>query len=225
MRAARGGCGDLHAGQSRRRRFRQRRGRRHGHLWGQSGIAAQPVPVCGDGHQQRSYVQNGTLVLPQAASGANYAFSAEYGSSSEGMLQLSGDGTMLAIAGYGIDAATFNANPGAYGSNDPDQARRAGAIHQPDVFDVHAGAARGGVDRPERLGRYHHRALQRVRHQQSPRGLHAERSAIYVSGQGSGSDATGGVFLANRVQARRPRSPETTRAARRSRRTPATSRS
>lgn len=52
----------------------------------------------------------GSLMLPQTASGANLPVSGEYGSSSEGGLQLTGNGKDLVIMGYGI-----NANPSAYG--------------------------------------------------------------------------------------------------------------
>ncbi|MGA7240237.1 MAG: hypothetical protein WBY44_31425 [Bryobacteraceae bacterium] len=63
------------------------------------------------------YAPNGTtsvtyvnsLVLPQNGSGANFPVSSEYGSSSEGTLQLSGGGQFLTIMGYGINAATFDA--------------------------------------------------------------------------------------------------------------------
>ena len=60
----------------------------------------------------------GAYELPQTASGANFAVSGEYGSSSEGTLQLSGNGRYLTIAGYGVNANAFNANPGSY-SPDP----------------------------------------------------------------------------------------------------------
>jgi PEP-CTERM motif len=59
--------------------------------------------------------QVGQIVLPQTSSGNNNAISGEYGSSSEGTLQLSGNGQYLVIAGYGVNAATFNANPSSYG--------------------------------------------------------------------------------------------------------------
>ncbi|MBV8971882.1 MAG: hypothetical protein JO290_06275, partial [Sphingomonadaceae bacterium] len=61
------------------------------------------------------------LVLPQAARGKNAAISGEYGSSSEALLHRSVDGHTLVIAGYGVTAASFNANPTAYGTavNDP----------------------------------------------------------------------------------------------------------
>ncbi len=52
-----------------------------------------------------------SLVLPQTG---NAPVSGEYGSSSEGTLQLSGNGQYLTIMGYGINAATFNASPGTY---------------------------------------------------------------------------------------------------------------
>jgi len=51
----------------------------------------------------------GTFTLPQTASGANWAISGEYGSASEGFLQLSGNDALLTIMGYGVNAAAFNA--------------------------------------------------------------------------------------------------------------------
>lgn len=41
----------------------------------------------------------GSMLLPQTASGANYAISGEYGSSSKGLLHRSADGHSLVIAG------------------------------------------------------------------------------------------------------------------------------
>ena len=49
------------------------------------------------GTTSASYVN--ALVLPQSASGKNSAISGEYGSSSEGGLQLTGDGKALTIMG------------------------------------------------------------------------------------------------------------------------------
>lgn len=45
-----------------------------------------------------------TLTLPQTISG-------EYGSASEGILQLSGNGRYLTMMGYGVNATTFNTQP------------------------------------------------------------------------------------------------------------------
>src|ERR1700692_505244 len=58
------------------------------------------------------YTPNGTasatfvnsLVLPQSGSGANLSISGEYGSSSEGTLQLSDAGQYLTFMAYGINA-------------------------------------------------------------------------------------------------------------------------
>jgi hypothetical protein len=58
----------------------------------------------------------GQLVLPQT-SGANgqNPISGEFGSSSEGILQLSANGKFLTIAGYDVKAASFNAAASSYG--------------------------------------------------------------------------------------------------------------
>jgi hypothetical protein len=55
-----------------------------------------------NGTASASYVNS--LVLPQSGSGANLPVSGEYGSSSEGGLQLDGTGRYLTLMGYGIDA-------------------------------------------------------------------------------------------------------------------------
>ncbi|MGA2213009.1 MAG: Ig-like domain repeat protein, partial [Bryobacteraceae bacterium] len=51
-----------------------------------------------------------SLQLPQNTSGANFPISDDYGSQSEGTLQLSGNGLYLTLIGYGINGATFNVN-------------------------------------------------------------------------------------------------------------------
>jgi hypothetical protein len=55
---------------------------------------------------------DGQLVLPQT--GAN-PISGEFGSSSEGILQRSANGRYLTIAGYDVNASSFNANAASYG--------------------------------------------------------------------------------------------------------------
>lgn len=61
----------------------------------------------------------GQIVLPQTTTTTNgvtnNAISGEYGSSSEGSLQRSVNGQYLTIAGYGVSAATYNANAQSYG--------------------------------------------------------------------------------------------------------------
>ena len=49
---------------------------------------------------QQTVVVNGTT---------EYAVSGEYGSSSEGTIQLAANGQSIVIGGYGVNAATFNA--------------------------------------------------------------------------------------------------------------------
>jgi hypothetical protein len=92
------------------------------------------ISVYGDGDGSGTYADNsaspitldeltttgtqvGQLVLPQSAPvvGGNYPISGEFGSSSEGTLEQSANGQDLVIAGYGVAAATYNANPASYG--------------------------------------------------------------------------------------------------------------
>lgn len=141
-----------------------------------------------------------SLVLPQTASGANYAISGEYGSSSEGLLQLSNDGRYLAIAGYGVNAAAFNANPTAYGTLTTNPAKSTalgqsgsllgqGYTAVPRV--VALIGANGSVDTTT--------ALYGVFNGNNPRSVATlDGKTIYVSGQGNSPDSTGGVFVANR---------------------------
>ena len=51
-----------------------------------------------------------SVQLPQVQSGANLPVSTDYGSLSEGTVQLSGDGRFLTMYGFGLNAATFNGN-------------------------------------------------------------------------------------------------------------------
>jgi PEP-CTERM motif len=171
------------------------------------------VSVEGDGSNTGSYADNqaapltlysfshsgtssatltGTLMLPQAASGANHAISGEYGSSSEGGLQLTGDGKSLVIAGYGVNATTFNADPLSFGSNDP---TKPGALAQstdtlvPRVIAVIG--SNGSIDTTT--------ALTNVFNQNNPRSVaSANGTTFYISGQGDSPDQTAGVFYATR---------------------------
>jgi large repetitive protein len=61
-----------------------------------------------DGTSSATFLNS--LQLPQNISGANYPISNDYGSQSEGTIQLSGNGEYLTIMGYGLNAATFNTN-------------------------------------------------------------------------------------------------------------------
>src|SRR5580698_7876459 len=51
-----------------------------------------------------------SLQLPQNISGANFPVSDDFGSQSEGTVQLSGNGTYLKMIDYGLNSATVNVN-------------------------------------------------------------------------------------------------------------------
>jgi hypothetical protein len=134
----------------------------------------------------------GTMMLPQQASGANHAISGEYGSSSEGGLQLTNDGKQLVIAGYGVNANTFNANPAAFGPQDPTKPNalaQSSSSLVPRVIAVIG--ADGSVDTTT--------ALTNVFNGNNPRSVASlDGTSFYVSGQGLGTDQTAGVFYATK---------------------------
>jgi hypothetical protein len=136
-----------------------------------------------------SYVNS--FVLPQTASGANLPVSGEYGSSSEGTLQLSGSGQYLTLAGYGINAATFNANPAFYGAAPSLALAQSGSLsgqsYTPVARVIALIDAYGNVNSST--------ALYNVFNTNNPRSVYsANGTAAYISGQGTGCDLTGGVF-------------------------------
>ena len=93
-----------------------------------------------NGTASASYVNS--LVLQPTASGANVPLAAEYGSSSEATIQLSGGGQYLTVMGYGINAGAFNLNPNGYGS----RRRPTSSVGQPDRAKLHSGAAHADLD-------------------------------------------------------------------------------
>ena len=136
-------------------------------------------------------VLGGKLVLPQTSSGSNSAISGEYGSSSEGSLQHSVDGQSLVIAGYGVNAQTYNAGGAAvYGDAALGQSTSilGGSFTAvPRVIaDIRAD---GTVDTST--------ALYNVFNTNNPRSVATVNgSSFYVSGQGVKGDTTEGVFYA-----------------------------
>ena len=138
----------------------------------------------------------GQIVLPQsgfknAAGEANFPISGEYGSSSEGTLQLSADGHLLVIMGYGIPATVFNDatidKKNAYGTQALAQtgSLKSGAVVAvPRV--VATVGAQGEVDTRT--------ALFDFADTNNPRSVATvDGSAFYVAGQGHKRDATQGV--------------------------------
>jgi hypothetical protein len=128
----------------------------------------------------------GSLMLPQTASGLNYAISGEYGSSSEGTLQLSGNGQYLTIMGYGVNATTFNANPGTVGGV-PGNAALAQSLSSSVPRVIALISANGTVDTST--------ALTTVFNGNNPRSVYTVNgTSFYISGQGTSPDNTAGVF-------------------------------
>ena len=133
-----------------------------------------------------------SLVLPQTPSGANFPVSGEYGSSSEGTLQLSGSGQYLTVMGYGVNAAAFNANPTTFGAAPSLALGQSGSLTGQTYTAVPRVLAlidsNGTVNSST--------ALYNTFNTNNPRSAFtADGTTVYVSGQGSGSDATAGVFF------------------------------
>jgi hypothetical protein len=133
-----------------------------------------------------------SLVLPQTVSGANLPVSGEYGSSSEGALQLSGTGQYLTIMGYGVNAASFNSNPGSYSTPSTNTALgQSGSLTGQSYTAVPRVTALidpyGNVNSST--------AIFNIFNANNPRSTYtADGIHIYVSGQGTSGDATGGTF-------------------------------
>ncbi|UAK26437.1 PEPxxWA-CTERM sorting domain-containing protein [Sphingomonas nostoxanthinifaciens] len=122
-----------------------------------------------------------------------YAVSGEYGSSSEGFLQLSGDGHSLVIAGYAVNAATYNAGGAAvYGNAALAQSTSIQGGASTAVARVVAQiGADGTVDSST--------ALYNVFNTNNPRSVATlDGSSFYVSGQGVKGDTTTGLFVASK---------------------------
>jgi hypothetical protein len=134
----------------------------------------------------------GTFTLPQSQNGANWAISGEYGSASEGFLQLSTNNKYLTIMGYGVNAATFNSAPlSTYGTTALGQTTSLTGQSVTTVPRVVALiGANGSVDTTT--------ALTGFANTNNPRSVvTVDGSSFYVSGQGaSKTDTTQGVFYA-----------------------------
>jgi hypothetical protein len=142
-----------------------------------------------NGTSSATYVNS--LVLSQSASGANFPVSGEYGSSSEGTLQLAGPGQYLTLMGYGINATTFNANPTLYGPADGGALAQSNSLTEQSYTPVPRVVtlidANGNVNSST--------ALYNIFNGNNPRSTYSPDGInFYVSGQGTSGDATGGVF-------------------------------
>jgi len=177
-------------------------------IWGGTGSytdnQAAPLTLMQFAHTgtgSASYVNS--IVLPQVGAGANHAISGEYGSSSEGTIQLTADGKHLVIMGYGVKASDFNANPTAYGTltTDPTKPTALGqsgsmtnAGYQAVARVVAVIDGNGAVDTST--------ALFNVFNGNNPRSVASKDGThFYVSGQGVQGDQTAGVFYTTKGSA------------------------
>jgi hypothetical protein len=136
-----------------------------------------------------SYVNS--LVLQPTASGANVPLSGEYGSSSEATIHLSGAGQYLTILGYGVTTGGFNLNPAGYGAAPSNALAQSGSLtgqtYTPIPRVLTLIDANGNVNSST--------AIYNIFNTNNPRSAFTlNGTTAYVSGQGSGSDATAGVF-------------------------------
>jgi hypothetical protein len=139
--------------------------------------------------------------LPTAASGSNVGIVGEFGSSSEGTLQLSGNGQYLTIGGYdavaaaqGIQAASNSANGTSFAPGTPWGASTI-ALGQSADTDVPRVAAiidaNGNVDTSS--------VYNDIYNTNNPRSVYSpDGTTLYISGQGAGATDEGGLYLSSR---------------------------
>jgi hypothetical protein len=155
----------------------------------------------------------GSIALPQTTTTiggtTNYAISGEFGSSSEGILELSGNGQYLTIAGYDVNADSFNTDPSSYGgatkscigtaapcyplaqtasvANYPSSSGNGYATVVPRTIAVIG--SNGSVNTST--------ALTGVFNENNPRSVATiNGSTLYISGEGVDGDTTEGLFVA-----------------------------
>lgn len=170
------------------------------------------ISISGDGDGSGQYADNAAspvtleqittsgnivsqIVLPQTTTVVNgvteYAISSEYGSQSEGSLELSADGHSLVIAGYGVNAQAFNEGGAAvYGNSALGQSTSVPGgpytVVPRVVADINAD---GVIDTST--------ALDNVFNENNPRSVATvDGTSFYLSGQGIKGDTTQGVFYA-----------------------------
>ncbi|HEY4342348.1 MAG TPA: hypothetical protein VGM97_20585 [Steroidobacteraceae bacterium] len=137
----------------------------------------------------------GTLTLPQTSTaGGNSAFSSEYGSSSEGTLQLSGNGQYLTIMGYGTNANAYNSGFDVNGSGTALAQSPNTGLGGANISRVIALiGANGSINTTT--------AITGVYSENNPRSVYTQNgTSFYISGQGN-KDLTGGVFYVSHLGA------------------------
>lgn len=125
-----------------------------------------------------------TETLPTTGSGSNVGIVGEFGSSSEGTIQLSGDGQYLAIGGYDGNLAENGAPPGGYGGGNTAEAQSTDT-NVPRVAALID--ANGNVNTST--------VLNDVYNTNNPRSVYTQNgTTVYTSGQGAGKSDEGGIY-------------------------------
>jgi len=124
--------------------------------------------------------------LPITGTGANVGIIGEYGSSSEGTIQVSGNGQYLTIGGYDGNLA---ANGGPYGGGHTAEAQSTDT-NVPRVAAV-INIATGAVDTST--------VLNDIYNTNNPRAVYSpDGTSLYLSGQGANASDEGGLYLTSK---------------------------
>ena len=143
----------------------------------------------------------GTYVLPQQTVTVNgvteYAVSGEYGSSSEGILQLSGNGKSLTIAGYDTNAGTYNAG-GTTVYGNAALAQSTSLTTQTQYIPIARTVADISFDKTTgTIATDSTTTLYNIYNTNNPRSVATVNgTSFYLGGQGVSGDTTQGVFYA-----------------------------
>ncbi len=166
--------------------------------------ASTPISLIEFGVTNGSATMNESPVftdqLPTTNSGNNLGIVGQYGSSSEGTLQLSGNGQYLTIAGYsasaaagGINASTNSANGTSYATGTTFSHNTVSLAQSTDTNVPRIAAlidANGNVNSSTELND--------VYSTNNPRSVYSSTgSTFYISGQGDGNASDQGVFYGN----------------------------
>jgi hypothetical protein len=141
-----------------------------------------------------------TYTLPTTNSGNNFGIVGQYGSSSEGTLQLSGNGQYLTIAGYsasaaaaGINASTNEANGTNFANGTAFNHNTVSLAQSTDTNVPRLAAlidANGNVNSSTEFND--------VYSTNNPRSVYSSTgSSFYISGQGDGNNNDQGIFYGN----------------------------
>ena len=126
-----------------------------------------------------------TETLSTTGSGSNVGIVGEFGSSSEGTLQLSGDGQYLTIGGYDGNLAENGAPAGGYGV--------ANGIAEAQSTDTNVPRVAALIDANGNVNTS--TVLNDIYSTNNPRSVYTQNgTSIYISGQGPGKSDEGGIY-------------------------------